>query len=158
MQKELAQRLLRTMFKFRKVELRLPPSSDLNLGELTVLKQFAQTADGLENHGFIAEMQSHLNITKPAISQIVSGLEKKGYIHREIDQTDRRRFVITVTPKGHTAMECMKAYADHFTSEIITRFGEANTEQLLALFDGFCAVVEDVKREAPWGKGEDHHA
>ena len=98
-----------------------------------------------------AELQKKLFISKPAVSQMYKSLEKKGYIYRETDKNDRRKVVVTLTPKGHEILQQVKEYFDDRLAEIITEFGEENTIQLIELFNRFADISESLN------KGDEQH-
>ena len=155
MSEDIKRRLLHTLFRFKRIEFRFMPDSELNMGELMVLGSFMKNNDADENI-CIQHVQRRLNVTKPAISQILNSLEKKGYISREIDHSDRRKFIINPTPKGYEVMLSNKKHTDFFIAEIVSRFGEENTNQLIDLFERFHAICNEIKNEkAAERKGEE---
>ncbi|HBG44499.1 MAG TPA: hypothetical protein DDX03_08385, partial [Firmicutes bacterium] len=74
-------------------------------------------------------------------------LEKKGYISREIDPRDRRRFITNLTPAGEQITVAMKEHADKAITQTIARFGEENMTQLINLFNQFIDIIEDAQNE-----------
>ncbi len=144
----LKEELIQAMFRFRKVAMSInhaTGSNSLHMGEAFVLGKIAdQTFDA----NLVAQLQCELHVTKAAISQMLNGLESKGYITREIDKNDRRKFVATITPKGREVARCIAQHADGTINEILSRFGQQNTQQLITLFHGFADVIESVMRDA----------
>jgi DNA-binding MarR family transcriptional regulator len=41
-----------------------------------------------------------MNLSRSRITRVIDGLEKKGYMNREIDQTDRRNMKVTLSRRG----------------------------------------------------------
>lgn len=54
-------------------------------------------------------LSDHLAVARNTVSTLIGGLERQGYITRELDVEDKRRFVIRLTPKGYE--ETQKASA-----------------------------------------------
>lgn len=61
-----------------------------------------------------SELSSHLAVTRNTVSTLLGGLERQGYIIRELDLEDKRRFVIRLTPAGRDALErCSGPFFSH---------------------------------------------
>jgi len=52
-----------------------------------------------------SELSGHLAVTRNTVSTLLGGLEQQGYVTRELDPEDKRRFVIRLTPAGRDAAE-----------------------------------------------------
>jgi DNA-binding MarR family transcriptional regulator len=48
----------------------------------------------------ISDLMQILDITSGAVSQLVTRLEKKGYLRRDLDSNDKRRTIVCLTDKG----------------------------------------------------------
>ena len=145
MDSTLQEQLIRSIFRLKKRGLIFPPEFDINVGEWSVLKRLSETGDASEGNVCVSEIQSNLFVTKAAVSQTISSLEKKGYVTREINNNDRRRFIITLTPKAHMLINDMKSHMNDMLNEIISRFGEENTKQLIELLNRFADISEDMR-------------
>lgn len=145
---ELRDRLVHAMFRFKKVGMIFPPGLDIHMGELFVMKAIEGNTDFPEHNSPVSDLPKHLMISKPAMSQLLNGLEKKGYVFREIDQNDRRKISVTLTPKGQDILARTKEYADNMLDTVISRFGEENTKQLVELFTRLTDISEEVKLES----------
>lgn len=147
MDTDLRDRLLQTMLRFKKLGMIFPPGLDIRMGELMVMKSIIDAKPGDGKNVFVSDLHGHHFMTKPAISQILNGLEKKGYVHRKIDKEDRRKIAVTLTPKGQNILVQTKAYTDDMIGTVIARFGEDNTRQLIELFISLTDISEQVKQE-----------
>ncbi|MDR3216856.1 MAG: MarR family transcriptional regulator [Clostridiaceae bacterium] len=149
-EKALKESLIRSIFRFRKVG--LPSACDgvgleeLNISpsELICLKSFA--ANRLESEEIVcgADMQELLYVTKPAISRMLHVLEKKGYVEREINRSNRRKLTVTLTDKGTEVLARAEKKVDDALNEIIHRFGEEETRQFIEIFNRFADIADDV--------------
>lgn len=142
MDQTLKEELARSMFRFRKVGVTFPAELGVNMAELFVMGMISE--NGSYGSICMSDIQNELFITKPAVSQILNTLEDKGFIIREINKNDRRKIVLTLTPKGAGFWEKMREYTDNIIIQIISRFGEENMKQLLKLFNHFADISEEV--------------
>jgi len=146
MEPKMKSAFVHTMMRVRKATVFLPPGCDIRTGELFVLNKVAGKSASM------SEIQDKLFMTKPAVSQILNGLENKGLVHREIDPRDRRRIMVTLTPRGDAVLRNMKGHTDHVMDTTLSRFGEENTQELIRLLNLLADITEelkeDMKREA----------
>lgn len=147
MDKALKEQYMRATIRFRKIGLILPYSSNLNITELVVMRGLEDNCPYSDSNINISEVQSELHITKSAISQMMSSLEKKGFIERTIDTDDRRKRVVILTQTGKDILEETKKSANNNLDKIISRLGEINTKQLITLLNQVSDVSEKLKRE-----------
>ena len=52
----------------------------------------------------VGEAAAHMHRAQSVISEIVTHLERDGFLEREHDPSDRRRTLIWLTPSGHEAL------------------------------------------------------
>ena len=147
MDRSLKEELVQTMHRIKKVGMSRSTGFGINRGDLIVMQTIAKNAARPEKSVYVSDIQSKLYITKPAVSQILNALEKKGYVSREIDKNDRRKIAVTLTPNGQEILEQMKADADQMLETVISRLGEENTRQMIKLFTLMADISEDIKRE-----------
>jgi DNA-binding MarR family transcriptional regulator len=89
-------------------------------------------------------MHEALAVSKAAVSQMLGGLEKRGYIRREIDRDNRRKIIITLTEKGETAVDKAEKNMDLLMSRIIKQFGEKNSRDFVRLLNRFAEIVDEA--------------
>ncbi len=150
MENDIRERLLGNIFRMRKAGAYIPPGVGLHASELFTLARIDHSCDGVT----VAEIQNGLHVTKPAVSQILSSLENKGYITRQIDPSDKRKFIFELTQSGRELSEKMKLHHNSMLDEIITRFGEDKTNQLIDLFEEMIEIWEQVKNERTSQEGD----
>ncbi len=160
MDSTLKEQLIRTMMRFRKIGMPFPPDLDIRMGELMVMNGIAGHFPKRMHHEhnencqfdvhrkiFVSDLQKMHHITKPAISQMLNGLEKKGYVRREMDKDDRRKITVTLTEPGKEILYKTKSYTDRMLDETIERYGEENLKQLISLFNRLIDVNDEIKKE-----------
>lgn len=147
MNKALKEQYLYAVFRFRRVGKVLAQGSDLNMTELIIMKDVADNASFPYNTIRTSEIQNELHITKSAISQAINSLEKKGYIEREVDISDRRRIIVKLTPTGEEVFQEAQSFVDEILDEAISRLGTENTKRLTTLLNQASDISEELKNE-----------
>lgn len=146
MENHLKEQLARALFRFKKVGVDFPQELDISMGDLFLMNRLKTNTCESDNHATVADLQKKLFVSKPAVSQMYKSLEKKGYIQRETDKNDRRKVIVTMTPKGHEVLQSVKEYFDDRLSQIIEQFGEENTAALIDLFQRFADIAENLNK------------
>lgn len=81
----------------------------------------------------VSEIASSIGITVPAVTQILTSLEKSGLVHRAMDPDDRRAVRVILTPEGESMLDpALKSYDDSFAA-LIEYLGKADSAKLLGL-------------------------
>jgi DNA-binding MarR family transcriptional regulator len=84
-----------------------------------------------------SELSRFLGVSRNTVSALLNGLEDQGFIERHLHPTDRRQFLIRLTPGGH---DLMCALAPEFGAFVASLFEVLSPEEratLLALLDKF---------------------
>lgn len=139
--------LVHAMLRIRKVGMPSSSGLDIRMGELIVMKRLAEHPLCPDRDFHVSDIHSNLYMTKPALSQMLNVLEKKGYVSRRIDRSDRRKISVALTPEGEDILKRAKEDMDRTMGTIISRFGEENTRQLIRLFTQLADIAEAVKHE-----------
>lgn len=89
-----------------------------------------------------SELSEKQNISRNTASALIASLEEGGFITRVLHETDRRRFLIRLTPKGRTVVQMQMA--NHFRSVAHTfdTLTPAEREQLLDLLQRLGAGLD----------------
>ncbi len=139
--------LIRALMRFKKVALIFPAGVNLHMGELFVLGVVADGECDPEKQNYMSDLHTRLHVSKPAISQILNSLEKKGYLCRAIDKTDRRRIQVKLTDMGQDVTKQMREHIERTFNAIIERVGEEDVETMIRLMNRFAEVSEAVRDE-----------
>jgi DNA-binding MarR family transcriptional regulator len=129
---------LSTMMRLRKVGMPATPGEHLRFVEMLVLEKIS------EDGSAATEIQNDLTISKPAVSQILSALEQRGFIRRQTDPQDRRKISVTLTEAGKRIKIEKSKHVDHITGIIIERFGEENTKELVSMLNLLADIIDDI--------------
>lgn len=141
------ERFFTAMIRFRKIDLCMNPVKDIHYGELIVLVKANEYCNCGASTLDLGELQRILHISKPAVSQIISSLERKGYVVRGIDSQDKRKKTVTVTPSGERILaSSLRLYETMFT-ELFLRFGEEELDTLIASMNKMVDIYERLRLE-----------
>lgn len=146
----LREKFFQTMMQFKKTESFFSTECELQMNELFVLQCIAcgcGHSDCTSTNLDVPHIQEKLKITKPAVSYILNGLEKKNYIRREIDPKDRRKISISATPDGIRAAAESTKICEEMWDTMVAQFGATDMLTLLELLGRLNEVCEMVQLE-----------
>lgn len=147
MENRIDKNLLSAMFKFKRATSQIECVSDMRMSEALTLAIIGGQCVKTEKTLLSKEIGQMLCITTSAVSQMLTTLEKKGYVCRDINKFDKRQYRFSLTDEGKQVAEEMKVQTDKMIAKIITRFGENKTLALTQLLDDFADTLTDTKNE-----------
>ncbi len=106
----------------------------MTLPRFELLAALDRVADGIT----MGELSRWLMVTKGNITGIAERLSEDGFIKRQPTPTDRRSFVVTLTPKGRKLFKEMETEYERLLDDL---FAEISIED----FDSFTGVLAKVK-------------
>ncbi len=140
----LAGQMLTAMFTLRGVQ----PHEDVTeamRGEMVVLLFIAQ-------HGKPArpsEISSAIKRTTARVAATLNSLERKGLVTREIDTSDRRQILVTLTQAGEAEVTRQREEVLRMVTKTLERLGENDARELvriiLRLAENFRVKSENQK-------------
>lgn len=92
----------------------------------------------------IGDISEHIQISKPAVSQIVNALEDKGLVARIGTKMDRRVVFVTLTPEGVALVNKTRNLLSERLVAVFDKMGEADAGTFLMLLDRFSRAMGDV--------------
>ena len=121
--------------------------------EIRLMNEIVYTASTGERL-ISTRLADRLGITRSAVSQIVSKLEKDGMVRRIPDETDKKIAYIEMTDKAmESYQEAIDEYAD-FVGKVVVHMGVARLNKMLALLDKFYDAVEEAGLDLEYEKGQ----
>lgn len=146
-QKEVFKRLMFAMRKIKQLNIDVSLQAfDMTPTEFAVLHLLERTQKQGEDAMTISDVAKQLNNATSTISPIIQSLVEKGYVTRTTSVRDRRVAMIALTDEGdHYLKEIMQELGDQGT-EILTIFGEKNTQTLIQLLEKLSDVMTTVKK------------
>ena len=133
-----------TVVRFKRVDFQNGTATCLQPNELLIISRAANGCACTKKGYHVSEIHQDLHISKPAVSQALNSLEKRGYIVRTIDPDDRRKITVRVTGAGEAELEAARTFYDRTLTEVLNRFGAENTETLLTLLDRLMNILEEL--------------
>lgn len=80
-----------------------------------------------------SDLSEQQGICRNTVSSLIASLEKDGLISRELHHTDRRKFVIRLTPQGHKVLKSKLANQFIFVTDCFGAFSATERQNLLNL-------------------------
>ncbi len=121
-------------------------SSGLSWSKLFILLCLRAMQDAGEKGLNPSTLSGHLSVTRNTVSTLLGGLERQGYVTREMDPEDKRRFVIRLTPAGWDAVE---RSSEPLFRHLQTLLGSMNCEQRVALVHGLMEFQRAIIKDRP---------
>lgn len=110
-----------------------------NIGIKIIKEHKDNCNDGLK----ISDFAKKLNISKPAATQIISELERNGFVEKIIDQCDKRKTYVKLSEKGEDKFfEIQKKHLEIFDS-IAEKFDDNDFGEFIRLIDKFNLFLDD---------------
>jgi homoprotocatechuate degradation regulator HpaR len=81
----------------------------------------------------ITELAAETCLLAPSVSRILPDLEARGYIRRRAVESDLRRAVVSLEPKGLKLIAAHAPSSEQIYNEIEQRFGPQRVQQLFTL-------------------------
>lgn len=146
-EQQLKQHFMNILFQVKRIDICNNVDMKLPYTELVVLNRLFSDdcIDG--NSMCMSDIQSNLYISKPAVSQILNSLERKGYINRYIDTRDRRKIIVTATPAAHEVLKKSQTALDTKMDRILMEFGEENMTKLINQLAKLYEIYEKIESE-----------
>jgi DNA-binding MarR family transcriptional regulator len=89
----------------------------------------------LDEHPNPAELARALITPKPSVTFMVKRMEALGYLRRELQPEDLRRFRLTLTPSGRRAMESAREIFDREFGRRLSRLTQAQRLELMRILE-----------------------
>lgn len=121
--------------------------AQLDLTTLSLMKSIEDNSFESDTNIYMFDLQDELRISRGAISQIASNLEKKGYLVRETDKNNRRKQIVTLTSEGREAMQQAEAEFDEVLTAFLTQLGERDSHEMVRLFNRFADIAEEMNQK-----------
>lgn len=144
MEPGLKEQLTGAIIRFKRADNCLSFQTRLQISELAVMGRAYGSCTYPEKGMCVSEIQQTLHVSKPAVSQILNSLEKKGYIVRAIDPADRRKITVTVTASGEAELEdCQKCYSE-LLDRVLEQLGLENAKILIDQLNRLMDILEKL--------------
>lgn len=151
MDEKLKLQLMQSIFRFKRVlnsglGIGEPKNQKgVNMTELLLMNAIVDNTENPEDNVDLSEVREYLSISKGAVSQMLGSLEKKGFISRDIDKSNRRKIIITLTADGRKILERQYNEFSERLEEIIDRLGEDDTRQMIQIVNRMIDITNELE-------------
>ncbi|MGA2477216.1 MAG: MarR family transcriptional regulator [Spirochaetia bacterium] len=123
---------------WQKLNLKEKPASVMILARLLVTAR--------DNPGGIrvSDLAGSFNVTASGVTQLVTGLEERGYVARTMDPDDRRGVLVHLTEPGAREAEAIMTTVDAVFSGLVDHLGHEKSRQLLDLLTDVTRYFEGL--------------
>ncbi len=94
------------------------------------LLEYLMENDGESTPGKLAEL---LHVSAARITAILTALQAKQFVERQVDAADKRRVTVRLTESGRAFVNEMRAQTFTFADDVCNALGEADTAQLIRI-------------------------
>ena len=115
-------------------------------GEAFVLKFVSERGE----EAIPGEIGHEMDLSSARIAQTLNNIEKKGWITREIDKTDRRKIIVRMTPEGRAEAECRRRHITGLVVRMLEFLGEKDAREYVRIMGRLAEM------DPPPGCGENH--
>lgn len=112
--------------------------SRINQGEIFVLQYLISHSEPV----LPSELSEALGSSKGRISSLLGVLEGKGYIERNIDKSNRRNILVTITDAGRKSVNADMNAIKKRLAGIFSEMGQSDTIDFLRLFKKFLTTAQ----------------
>jgi len=116
--------------------------NDISCSELSLLKVLCESENEKMN---ITDLSNSLKITKSAVSQLVSKLEKKGFVRRKINLFDKKVNYITITEEARKGYEENTTKYNSVIEKVANEMGEKDSVELSRLLEKLSNIICELE-------------
>ncbi len=105
--------------------------NDLNMQEYSLMHKLASN----DNNTDLTVIREYLAVTKASVSQMLSSLEKRGMLIRQIDPANRRNLIVILTPEGKKQLQLKQIQVENRFDQLLEKLGEPDAKQFIHLIN-----------------------
>jgi len=91
----------------------------------------------------LADIIRGLGVSKQAAGQLIDTLVLRGYLEREVDDDDRRRLTMTLTPRGRAAAAVSRKASESVDAKLKKRVGEKSIAEARKVLFHLIAIANE---------------
>lgn len=112
-------------------------------GECFVLRCLARSTKPL----LPSDLSTMAQSSTARIAVVLNTLEKKGYVTRAIDPTDRRRVLVSLTPAGAEYIHGVRQQMRQRMRQLLEELGEADAKEYLRITERILSITQRMAKE-----------
>lgn len=137
------QQLAQIMQRLHKNNQQLKIQNGIAHSEYMIL-QFIYCAQNKGTSTTISELSEVVQISKPAVSQMINALESKQWVERQPSKQDRRIVHVVLTEQGLEIVNTIRAFLSNRLILILEKMGAEDADDFLRLLDKFTNIMSEV--------------
>ena len=145
--KDLAIKLIDTMRRFKKINMKNFNKCHLTSGQISMLHQIYYKNMKLEKPITVSQISKESLQTLSATTQIINILDKEGYISRATDQDDSRIIRITLSEKGEKFILEHHEKLISYTNDIIETIGQEQAVIFIEIIEKIIKAKEEEDKK-----------
>lgn len=127
---KLVDKIVDWLYKTELEEIHKSNLSQLTYSELHTLKIIGSIKDAK-----VFEIADRTGVTRPSMSATIDKLEKKEYVYRDKDQSDRRAVIIRLTQKGEEANNEHEKLHHRVAEALLGKMNQTQQELMVKAFE-----------------------
>lgn len=135
------EKIYQVIVKFRKLKLGKPSNRALPHAELMMLWRISY--GGSEDGVTVSLLGELLEISKPAVSQKLKILEKRGLVLRHTPEGDRRKVLIKLSDEGEKLLE---EESERMMKKLVVLFEDVDDEDAACFFKVLSKMYDSVDK------------
>lgn len=96
-----------------------------------------------------SDLSEQIHASTARIAVVLNRLEKKGYVSRAIDATDRRRILVTMTEEGREYVETVRAHLCENMKSLLEELGEQDAQEYLRITKRILRITQNGVKTEP---------
>ncbi len=80
-----------------------------------------------------SKLAKHCGVSRTAMTGLLDGLEKSGFVKRESHPTDRRGLMVKLTVKGQSFLDTIVPQEYHFLSELMSGLSDSERKKMVEM-------------------------
>lgn len=89
----------------------------------------------------VTELASRLELERSSVSRLVDDLVKGGFVHREINESNRREMVLSLTEKGVRTIQQVRQQSLLFYQSLLGNLSDADQTLIIEGFKKFTGAL-----------------
>ncbi len=138
----LNEELLNAIHRFTIILRRKRMSADIVFHEFVVLRNILMIQTERNNSIYPSDLSDKLNLSRSYVTAVLNSLEKKNFILRTLDTSDRRRILVRITDKGRHIFDDMAAKELEQADILISGLTNEKTLNLILLLNQASEILE----------------
>lgn len=109
-------------------------------GELYILHHMLEHGEAGINPSGLSDM---LHISRPRVTAALAALKRKGYVDTLVDEEDRRRLTVYLTPMGREFIISRQGQVEDYFTRFIEKLGQDKADELINLLELIVEMMDE---------------